>query len=120
MAAEIASTRIESSKIDCAGVESGAKMLVGLIANAPPWLACRVLFARPVPGSLSLVFANEPRWTAAQDASTVRHPGARVGDPGGGVQGAFAICVASATEWAICCPNFTTALCIAPTSAMQR
>src|SRR6266481_1253519 len=61
MAAAIASTRIESSKIDCAGVESGAKMLVGLIANAPPWLACRVLLARPVPGSLSLPFANEAR-----------------------------------------------------------
>src|SRR5207253_9759272 len=32
------------------GVESGEKMLVGLIANGPPWRACRVLpFARPVP-----------------------------------------------------------------------
>src|SRR5712664_3270859 len=101
MAAAIASTRIESSKIDCAGVESGAKMFVGLIANAPPWLACRVTFARPVPDSLSLLFANEARWAAAQGASTIRHPGAGVGDPGSGGQGAFAICVASATEWAI-------------------
>src|SRR6266478_6834596 len=62
MAAATASTRTESSKIDSAGVESGAKMLVGLIANGPGWRACRVLpFARPVPGSIRRHFASERR-----------------------------------------------------------
>src|SRR5207253_7266360 len=62
MAAAIASTRMESSKIDSAGVESGAKMLVGLIANGPGWRACRVLpFAQPVPGGTSRRCTSEDR-----------------------------------------------------------
>src|SRR4051812_8345499 len=43
MAAAVASTRTESSKIDSAGMESGEKMLVGLIANGPPGRACGFL-----------------------------------------------------------------------------
>src|SRR6266478_815031 len=85
MAAAIASTRMESSKIDSAGVESGEKMLVGLIANGPPWRACRVLpFARPVPGGIRRRYGSEAHDGAADarrpDGSTIRDSAARARD----------------------------------------
>src|SRR6266478_7149259 len=106
MAAAIASTRTESSKIDSAGVESGAKMLVGLIANGPTWRTCCVLpLAQPVPGSIRRHFVSErrirstpqppePARIAGLQTSAIRDPGARVAIPAAAEsQGAFAVCV---------------------------